>query len=118
MERLFILLGSFISAISSHIFRILIALILLWIGFKIIKKLTKIQFKLLDRNGIDGTVSNYLNHISQISLKVILIINIIRLYWNLSSYACSSVRRINLSNWSFSKRKPCKYCWWRSYTII
>ncbi|WP_297632880.1 mechanosensitive ion channel domain-containing protein [uncultured Clostridium sp.] len=74
MEQIFSLLGHFISTISSHLFKILIALILLWIGFKIIKKLTKIQFKLLDRNGIDGTVNNYLNHISQISLKVILII--------------------------------------------
>lgn len=74
MEQFFIFLGSFITLISSHVLKILLALILLWIGFKIIKKLAKLQFKLLDRNGIDGTVNNYLNHISQISLKIILII--------------------------------------------
>lgn len=74
MEQIFIYLGSFIALISSHLFKIIIALIFLWIGFKIIKKLTKIQFNLLDRNGIDDTVNNYLNHIVQIALKIILIV--------------------------------------------
>ncbi|MGL4849817.1 MAG: mechanosensitive ion channel family protein [Clostridium sp.] len=74
MNQIFILSAAAVSNFASHLLKIVVALILLWIGFKIIKKLTKMQFKVLDKHGVDGTVNNYLSHASKISLKIILII--------------------------------------------
>ncbi|MGL4876080.1 MAG: mechanosensitive ion channel family protein [Clostridium sp.] len=74
MNQIFILSAAAVSNFASHLFKIIVALILLWIGFKIIKKISKMQFKVLDKHGVDGTVNNYLSHSSKIALKIILII--------------------------------------------
>ncbi|MGL5647294.1 MAG: mechanosensitive ion channel family protein [Clostridium sp.] len=74
MNQIFILSAAAASNFASHLLKIIIALILLWIGFKIIKKISKIQFKVLDKHDIDGTVNSYLSHASKIALKIILII--------------------------------------------
>lgn len=77
VQQLFSGKGDFLNELLfKDIPRIIIALIILWIGLKVIKLLIKGLKKILDKRNVDASLQSFLSSISDIALKVMLIITI------------------------------------------
>lgn len=77
VQQLFSGKGDFLNELLfKDIPRIIIALIVLWIGLKVIKLLIKGLKKILDKRNVDASLQSFLSSISDIALKVMLIITI------------------------------------------
>lgn len=77
VQQLFSGKGDFLNELLfKDIPRIIIALIILWIGLKVIKLLIKGLKKILDKRNVDASLQSFLSSICDIALKVMLIITI------------------------------------------
>lgn len=69
-------LEQFYNWLSSSGLKIVAGLILLWIGFKVIKKLMKMTNAIFERRNIDVTLASFLDGFMNICLKIILVLMI------------------------------------------
>ncbi|MCQ2272703.1 MAG: mechanosensitive ion channel [Bacteroidales bacterium] len=77
VQQLFSGKGDFLNELLfKDIPRIIIALIVLWIGLKVIKLLIKGLKKILDKRNVDASLQSFLSSVCDIALKVMLIIAI------------------------------------------
>lgn len=77
VQQLFSGKGDFLNELLfKDIPRIIIALIVLWIGLKVIKLLIKGLKKILDKRDVDASLQSFLSSVCDIALKVMLIIAI------------------------------------------
>jgi len=60
--------------------KVLLALITLWIGFKVIAWITKKVTKAIDRSGADISLSKFLSSLINVGLKVMLIISVASMF--------------------------------------
>lgn len=63
---------SFLPWFVNSLFKLLVVLILLYIGFKVINKLSKKFRVILTKKNVDNTLSSFLEAFTNISLKIIL----------------------------------------------
>lgn len=74
MERLQKYIDMAVDAIVTFTPKILLALAILWIGFKIISKLVKLFEISLEKGGVSPNIRPFLNSIIRVTLQVLLII--------------------------------------------
>ena len=60
----------------AYIPKILLALVVLWLGFKIIKRITKITTLAMEKGGISSTLLPFLSAIVSIGLKILLLFTV------------------------------------------
>lgn len=68
------LLNDLYSWITLSGIKIIIGLIILWIGWKVIKKIIKTTNVILNRRNVDPTISSFLDGLTNIVLKVLLVV--------------------------------------------
>lgn len=66
----------FNDVLFNNIPRILIALVILWIGWKLIKVLTKFLQKIFTKRNLDVSLQSFLQSLISITLKILLIITV------------------------------------------
>lgn len=78
VQSLWASLGDFTrDVLFKDVPRIIIALIVLWIGLKLIKLVTKAMKKMLDRRNVDVSLQSFLLSMTDIALKVMVVIAVL-----------------------------------------
>ena len=67
-------LTNFLAWISKNGVKIIIAIIILWIGWKVINTATKKFIQVLEKRNVDSTLRSFLNSFVAMVLKVLLLI--------------------------------------------
>jgi small conductance mechanosensitive channel len=69
--------SKFVSdVLLANVPRIIVALIILWIGFKLIKWLMKVLTKVFNKRNVDPSLQSFLKPVISISLKILLVLTI------------------------------------------
>lgn len=72
------LLNDFVSWLLKNGSKLVIGIIILLVGFKVIKKLTKALNSFLQKKGVDSTLHSFLDGIINIALKTVLILVVLQ----------------------------------------
>lgn len=71
------LVDKFMNWLSTNGVKLIIGVLLLYIGWKIVNKLLKTFNRILDKRGVDKTLTSFLNSFSNIAVKFILVLSIL-----------------------------------------
>ncbi len=67
------------EVVFTYVPKLLIALLVLWIGWKLIKLLNRFLNKLYSRHTVDKSVQQFLNSLIDITLKVLLFLTVMNI---------------------------------------
>ena len=71
------LVDKLVNWLSTNGLKLIIGLLLLYIGWKIVNKLLKTFNRVLDKRGVDKTLASFLNSFSNIAIKFILVLSVL-----------------------------------------